>query len=316
MDAGNRMNGGEIAVEDRKEIRKELEWPGELRLVKGYREQDVLRESFMELARATFDLDFQDWYENGYWGENYVPYSMAVGDRVVANVSVNPMTFVKDGKEVCYIQLGTVMTEEAYRGRGLIRRLMGEIEKDFAEKAEGCFLFANDTVLSFYPKFGFHLARETQYGRAVETREERSAALFPVEGASERKILEDAIGKSVCPSRFGMKKNVGLIMFYITKFMKNQVYYLPGQDVYAVAELEDGELFLHEVIGDHPVELDDVVKAFGSEVKWVEFGFAPPDVSGCERRIWREEDTTLFVKGEGLESFEAWGVRFPSLSHA
>lgn len=40
-----------------------------------------------------------------------------------------------------YIQIGTVMIKKAYRGQGLMRQLMNEMERDYAETADGFFLF-------------------------------------------------------------------------------------------------------------------------------------------------------------------------------
>lgn len=138
------------------------------RIVKGYRADDALRRSFDALAQRTFGLTFEDWYQNGFWGDDYVPYSVVVDGAVAANVSVNRTDFVLDGEKKRFIQLGTVMADERYRGRGMIRRLMAEVERDCAGKADGVYLFANDTVLDFYPKFGFRRAAEVRYARALE----------------------------------------------------------------------------------------------------------------------------------------------------
>ena len=39
-------------------------------VIKNYKDNDALRKSFNELAMKTFDISFEDWYQNGYWGEN------------------------------------------------------------------------------------------------------------------------------------------------------------------------------------------------------------------------------------------------------
>lgn len=36
-------------------------------LMKDYRNNEELRASFNVLAKKTFGLDFEDWYQNGYW---------------------------------------------------------------------------------------------------------------------------------------------------------------------------------------------------------------------------------------------------------
>ena len=101
-------------------------------LKKDYKENEPLRASFNALAKRTFGLDFEDWYQNGYWRENYIPYSMVCDENVAANVSVNLTDMLMNGEVKRLIQLGTVMTDEAFRGQGLIRGLMEEIEKDYA----------------------------------------------------------------------------------------------------------------------------------------------------------------------------------------
>lgn len=93
-------------------------------IVKGYRDDAALRGSFNALAIRTFAIDFEDWYQNGYWTDKYNPYSVIIDGKVVSNVSVNTTDFEIDGQKKRYIQLGTVMTDEAYRNRGLVRRFL------------------------------------------------------------------------------------------------------------------------------------------------------------------------------------------------
>ena len=52
------------------------------------------------------------------------------------------------------------MTRPGHRGRGLARRLMEEVLRDWSGRCDGMFLFANGTVLDFYPRFGFRRAAQ------------------------------------------------------------------------------------------------------------------------------------------------------------
>ncbi len=80
-------------------------------IIRGYRNQDELRGSFNQLARETFDgLDFEGWYQDGYWSDRYNPHSIVIDGKVAANVSVNFMDFLWNGHRKHFIQLGTVMT--------------------------------------------------------------------------------------------------------------------------------------------------------------------------------------------------------------
>lgn len=288
----------------------------EFKIVKAYKENKTLRNSFNELAKKTFDLDFEDWYQNGYWKEQYNPYSIVYNNKVVANVSVNDMEFEIDGKRKRYIQLGTVMTELKYRNRGLIRKLMQEIEQDFKGKIDGYFLFANDSVLEFYPKFGFQKCNEYRYSKAVCIEKEKTALQIVVSNLREREFLEAAIRNSVTNSSLEMKNNLGLIMFYVTKFMQSDVYYIASQNAYVIAEIYNKILFLHQIFSDKIVDIDEIIPSFGRKINRVILGFTPLKKENYEIAQLHEEDTTLFLKGIDPVIFEKEKWMFPTLSHA
>lgn len=61
------------------------------------------------------------------------------------------------------LQLGTVMIDKKYRNMGFIKTIMQEIEKDYYDIVDGIYLFVNDSVLEFYPKFGYKKSTEYRY---------------------------------------------------------------------------------------------------------------------------------------------------------
>ncbi len=285
-------------------------------LIKNYKDDKKLRTSFNELAKKIFGLDFEDWYQNGYWGENYMPYSIADGEKIIANISVNIMDFACDGKRKHYIQLGTVMTDEAYRHQGLSRFLMEKIIKEYREQIDGIFLFANNNVLNFYPKLGFQKSKEYQYSKTVQNVDIMSAVPVPMRSRTEWKMLEAAMKNSICNGSFEMAYNPGLIMFYITKFMKECVYYVKDQDAYVIAQMGDKDLLIHNIYSNKVVDLNSMIKAFGSDIKQVTLGFTPWNTQGYIKSEVQREDDTLFVMGKDFENFDRKRKMFPTLSHA
>ena len=234
---------------------------------------------------------------------------------MAANVSVSPMNIVRKGKHKVLLQLGTVMTEESFRSRGLIRRLMQEIEHDYEGQVDGMYLFANDRVLDFYPKFGYRSVDEYLHEKYIHTVQPPSVVPAPMHGPEAWKKLEEKILKKVCNSSFGVEQNMSLLMFYVTKFMQDNVYYVPDQDSYVIAEREGNILLLHEVISEKLVDLDRIAAAFGVEDGKMILGFTPLEERGYTISRIREEDTTLFVKGPFFREWEAEKKRFPVLSH-
>lgn len=286
------------------------------KIVKDYRNDKTFRDSFNHLAQKTFGLDFEDWYQNGFWREHYIPYSIVKDQEVVANVSVNITKMRWNGGEKFFLQLGTVMTEETYRNQGLIRKLMEEIEADYANKAEGIYLFANDGVLDVYPKFGYKKAEEYQYSKQVSIETAATMLQVPMENKQQWNQLEEAIHSNQCFNGFDIVENSGLYMFYVSKFMQENVYYDKTLDTYVIAEVEGEELLIHGFFSKNQVSLEDVIQSFGSNIKKVILGFAPKDVTGYTRTQVQEEDTTLFVKGAGFADFEKNYLMFPTLVHA
>lgn len=289
---------------------------GNMKIVKDYRDNDLLRASFNELAGKTFGLNFEDWYQNGYWSEKYNPYSMVEDGKVVANVSVNKCDYLWKGKRWKFLQLGTVMTDEAYRNKGLIRQLMEEIDKDYENEIDGVFLFANDEVVDFYPKFGFQKSGEYEYVKNVKNEQEMNIEQVSMEKKAQWDILESYINNCVTYSAFEPIGYSELFMFYVTKFMQDTVYYCKEQDAYVIAETEDSQLILHGVFAKQECDLDKIVGAFGKKIKKVRLTFAPKNKEGYEVLPYRAEDCTLFVKGRGFEGLEIDKVRFPELAHA
>ncbi len=115
----------------------------------GYRSQDLYRAAFNNLAKKVFGISFEDWYQLGYWNEKYIPYTLFDEETAIANISVNTIDFNILGDHKRYIQIGTVMTDDNYRNQNLCRFLM-------------------ESVLEFYPKFGFKPVTEYTYFRRVE----------------------------------------------------------------------------------------------------------------------------------------------------
>lgn len=284
-------------------------------IVKGYRDDPKLRSSFNRLAKATFGLDFEPWYQKGFWSDAYNPYSVLLDGEIVANVSLSRTDMLIGGERRKLYQLGTVMTDHAYRGHGYILAIMAEIEKDTAD-ADGMYLFANDNVLTFYPKFGFAPGIEHIYTKAIaqngECAMERVRMDGPVGWIRLRMAMENSKFETDCT----MLDNPGLIFFYAAQFMQDCVYHDRRLDAWAIAEMADGELTLHNVFAPAGVTLRDVIASFGKGISRVTLGFTPKDRMDFDCTAYHEEDCTFFVKGAAFDDFAQRKLRIPSLSHA
>lgn len=285
-------------------------------VIKNYRSNDALRHSFNELAKKTFGLSFEDWYQNGFWRDTYNPYSIVKDGKVVANVSVNK-TDIRIGDTIRhFIQLGTVMTDEAYRKQGLIRKIMEQIDADYSNTSDGFYLFGNDSVLDFYPKFGFRESKEYLYSRKIYGTGKCQFQKIPMDTPDRWRLLEEVMNRNVFHGLFDMVDNNGLLFFYVTKFMQENVYYHKPTNTYMIADIEGDSIFLHSVFSTTLKHTEQVIHLLGESVRKVTLGFVPTDTENYEISEFHEEDCTLFIKGNALDIIECEKLRIPSLSHA
>jgi GNAT superfamily N-acetyltransferase len=135
--------------------------------IKDYKDNILYRKSFNELTKKIYGFDFEEWYQSGYWGSGYIPYSLVEGEDIVANVSASIVDCLVLGERKIYIQIGTVMTVYTYQNQGLARYLMNKVVEEWEDKCDMIYLFANDSVLDFYPKFRFRAINEYEYSKTI-----------------------------------------------------------------------------------------------------------------------------------------------------
>ena len=278
-----------------------------------YRDNKELRDSFNELADKVFGLDFEGWYQNGFWKDAYDPYSVIEDGKVVSNISVNRCDMNYKGKIFHLIQLGTVMTDPDYRGKGYARLLMERVMEDIKD-ADGIYLYGNDSVVGFYPKFGFKESKEYSFSKDVTIDVERSAKEVSMADKSDWDKMVNILSKTAQNADVYMVNNTGLYMFYLSQFMRENTFYIPNLDTYAIAEIEDHELILHAVIGSG--DIDKVISSFGKEIKHVQLGFTPKDTTSFTKNEVVEEDSRFFVKGSFFEENKDAAFMFQSITHA
>lgn len=278
-----------------------------------YRDNKELRDSFNELADKVFGLDFEGWYQNGFWKDAYDPYSVIEDGKVVSNISVNRCDMNYKGKIFHLIQLGTVMTDPDYRGKGYARLLMERVMEDIKD-ADGIYLYGNDSVVGFYPKFGFKESKEYSFSKDVTIDVERSAKEVSMADKSDWDKMVNILSKTAQNADVYMVNNTGLYMFYLSQFMRENTFYIPNLDTYAIAEIEDHELILHAVIGSG--DIDKVISSFGKEIKHVQLGFTPKDTASFTKNEVVEEDSHFFVKGKFFEENKDAAFMFQPITHA
>ncbi len=278
------------------------------------RDDPVVRESWNALAMRTFGLDFSGWHRAGYWDDRYQPHVLLRGSRVVSCVAVNRLTMVLDGERQSWIQLGTVMTDEQYRGRGLAAFLMERVLEEWRGHCDAICLFANDSARDFYPRFDFVPAEEYRTRMTVTGRSGHCRRL-DMDRTDDRARLLAAYRRSNPFSALRIEDTPGLLMFYCDGPLRDCIYALEEADAVAVAEQTGDGLLCYDVFGGETASLAELLAPLAGEgTKTVQLGFSPARPVG-ERSLSHTEDETLFFLGESGRRFSERRLTLPLLAH-
>lgn len=276
-----------------------------------------IRLSFNRLTESVFGFSLENWYKDGFWGDYYIPYSLLDKDQVVSNVSINKLEFDIAGERKTGIQIGTVMTDEKYRNRGLNKFLMEKVMEDWKGKTDFIYLFANNTALDFYPKFNFRTLAEYQLSRKIITHSKSSKwDKLNMEHPADVTLLQERIKESVPVAKIAMRNNISLIMFYCCSYQKDNIFYIQELDVIVIACFSGDTLYLDDIFSTNPIAVNEVINSLSDKkIERVILGFTPLDESGFDKHLWQSPDTLFMQKDEvGFFLEKQW--MFPVLSHA
>jgi GNAT superfamily N-acetyltransferase len=232
-----------------------------MEFLKDYKHNEKLRNSFNQLAISTFGIQFETWYQHGFWTEKYIPYSFIKNEIVVANVSVNLVSLVIKGKVKQAVQIGTVMTHPDYRNQGLSRKLMELVLEDY-KTVDLVYLFANQSVLDFYPKFGFEAYEEIQFSIDFFNESIEPVKIRKLDGGNQKDltfIYELATNRLPVSQTFGTIGTEELLMFYCTLVFPQDLYYLEEEKALVIYQIDENVLNLYDVVSCNEIDEHEIL---------------------------------------------------------
>lgn len=263
-------------------------------------------------------MDFRDWYNKGYWNDQYIPYSFVQEGKVIANASVYKMSIRINGEQLKGIQIGTVMTDEHYRHQGLAKQLMLHIMKEYEGACDFMYLFANETVLDFYPKFGFTRIHESEFSLDLTARpiQRKQTSVQQLTVEQDLALLEDyAKNRYIHSSLIAVEQNESLLMFYFTLVFPHAIYYLEELETIVFMEEEEGVLNIFDIISLQPIHIEELLANIVKDsTQKVVFYFTPEfTLNGMTATIQPNDDDALFVLSK--KAILPGNFMFPLTSH-
>ena len=176
-------------------------------------------------------------------------------------------------------------------------------------------LFANDSVLDFYPRFGFRPLAQRRYVADVDwqpaaTTPELCDISEPAARERLRTLCEDALPNDTL---FGARRYYGVLLWHLC-YRPLRACWLDEGNALAVVEESEGVLYVHDLLARRRFDLAAGLATLAqSAVTLLEFGFRPQAWWPAAKDIALCEDAPLFVRS--LDELNATdGLRFPNLA--
>ncbi len=281
---------------------------------------DALKDSFsrmgyFQLTKQIFRLEFEKWYQPEYWDNRFIPYILMHNEKVVSSVAVCMNDISWPGQRKRYVQISTVMTLPEYRNKGLNRYLMEAVLSEWKDNCDAIYLLANDSVVNFYPKFGFEEYKEFQYSKSII----KSNGIYrklEIEDPDDWNLI---ITKYMLGNPFSELKveNKSQFIFHCIQTFSKDIYYLDKYDTLAIVQFENDRLTCYDIFTDADFRLDDILNMMANEsTKVACLGFTPKSKEDYICEELQEQDTHLFVLKGKENIFKDKRIMFPIWSRA
>ena len=273
-----------------------------LRIVKNYRDTESLRNAYYNFISNVFpSIRFQEWYLQGFWTDNYVPFSIFESGEIVSNVSATFTTTLLNGKKCKAIQIGAVGTLPEYRSQGLSRQIMNPVINEYKNKIDLFFLHANETVLEFYPKFGFKSIDENLFVAETCIPEPKySARKLNVKIERDYLLLQNLINNRKAITKvFGAEDYGFITMWHILNLYQDNLYYLKDENVIIIKEENHHVLSIIDVLFLKSFDMQSVLPKIieSDSLKLIKYYF-PPDQLNYHYEKTLKDKTGMFILGD------------------
>jgi GNAT superfamily N-acetyltransferase len=266
-----------------------------------YREQQAYRDAYFRFTSHVFaGTSFAAWYEKGGWNAHYQVFSLFDGDNIVANVSVSTLALLLEGQRAHGLQFSAVGTLPAYRLQGLSRQLMTHVLDHFATSTDLFFLFANASVLDFYPKFGFRLVQDYVFlAEMPQVSGQPVARPLDPYNAEDWRVLTQYAHHRLPVSQVWSATDYGHIFLYHALAKPHTLWYLEPLDTVIVAAVQGDVLDIYDIVSPQGWDIHAVLRGLQlPRVEWIRPHFTPDLLGLPTQAVAREQRAfPFFVRG-------------------
>jgi hypothetical protein len=175
------------------------------------------------------------------------------------------------------------------------------------------FLFANESVLNFYPQFGFERYQEVVFtSNSTVPTPNYSARRLNILNPSDFNLIKNLIKKrQVLTRHFGALDYDFITMWHVLNVFPNKLYYLePEKAIFIISE-DGNTLHIWDIIYNQPFDLyPAIAKVIQTEtIKSLNYYFPPDQMAFSFDQVLPSNDSPLFIRGDFLSKHKHF--KFP-----
>jgi len=266
-----------------------------------YRDIEHLRQNFFDFIPKVYKgLSFKKWYELGFWNDRYIPFSMFYQGKIISNVSVYEIKIIIKDEIKKAVQLATIGTLPEYRNYGLATKLIINIMKKYERDTSLFFLFANNDVLNFYPKFGFRPINEWIFSSDISLKKQNlNARKLDMNKLEDQELLQNLLRTRLpITTKFGATDYSHIFLWHSVYFWKDFLWYIAEKNIIIVGYIHKNSMHIYDIVHNTPFSAKEIMPCIAmQQINKIFFYFTPEllDISTKPEKIYT--DSPLFVKG-------------------
>ncbi len=255
---------------------------------------DIYKSQLNALMLEAFGFSFERWHRQNVWNDDYTCKSIIEDGLMLANACVYRMDMLVNGEKAEWFQIGAVATRKARRGEGLSRAILTSILEEHPGKP--LFLLPNQSVMDFYPKFGFRLIHDRQpfIERSLNNPPGRMRKL-----SIDSPALANYLEHRACYSTvLDCTNALPIHWFHLLIDYPESIYEIPALQTMLVAEQEGEKLTIVDIAAKNPLTFAEFAPHLSFPgVRVIKFGFNA-DWLLPDYKMKYYDDSAIFVRGE------------------
>lgn len=224
---------------------------------------------------------------------------LAEGEEIVASVARTRMALRIGEAETEGFQLGAVATDPERRGRGLSRRLLERALDPIEVGTRPVFLFANESVTEFYPRFGFRRLPQQRFEAGASLRPaEARLRPFRLEAEAERVRLARLSARAGATGRFAARDYYSVLLWHLVN-APLQAFWIETPEAFLALGEQAGVPKVLACLAERPFPLPEMLPgAIAAPAERLAFGFDPAGWwPAAAVEAAEDPESRLFVRG-------------------